>query len=178
MRRLLAVPLAAALCYQVVLGAGYVLDDVRLEYSSSRRLAALLASDPRLEQAIVIAEPENLGQSLPYYRNNRMFLPQENAFRNWLLVWIPGGRRGDYSLGELLSTATDLRRRHDTPVVMALGWWLDGPDLQRAYAGTYFEQTFRTSPAERTEFLARTTLLGRLREASFTDENYDVFVLW
>jgi hypothetical protein len=176
--RLLLLPLVAALGWQVVLGAGYVVDEVQLEYSSSRRLAALIANDPRLERAIVIGEPENLTQSLPYYRDNRVYLPQEEAFRNWMMVWIPGGRRGDYSLAELLATATELRGRWQAPVVMALGWRLDGPDEQVAYAGSFLEQRFSMTAADRTEFLARTQLLGRLREASFTDENYDVFVLW
>ena len=46
------------------------------------------------------------------------------------------------------------------------------------YLGTWYEQTFTVKPADRAAFLARTQLLGRLRNASFTDENYDVFVLW
>jgi hypothetical protein len=193
--RLLLVPLTLALGYQVVLGAGYVVDDVQLEYSSSKRLAALIAADPRLERAIVIGEPETLQQSLPYYRDNPIYLPQEDTFRAWM--WSPSlsfslssgtagpstrniaiGRRADYSLAELLSTAVALRERHGVPVVMVLGWWVDGPEVQRAYVGTWFEQVFTVSPEARTAFLARTEFLGRLRSASFTDENYDVFVLW
>jgi hypothetical protein len=178
LRRVLFVPLVAGLAFQVYLGAGFVLDEIRLDYSSGGRLAALLAGDPRLEHAIVIGEPEDLTTSLPYYRANPIFLPQEDTFRDWLFIQKPGGRRADYNLGELLATATRLRDRYQTPVVMALGWYVDGPELQRAYYGTYFEQTFTVTPAERTEFLARTELLGKLRAASFTDENYDVFVLW
>jgi hypothetical protein len=176
--RLLLLPLVAALGWQVALGAGYVVDDVQLEYSSSRRLAGLLAGDPRLERAIVIGEPEHLTHSLAYYRDNRIYLPQEAAFRNFMLFFVPGGRRADYNLAELLATATELRARWQVPVVMALGWRLDGPDNQVAYPGTYFEQRFSMSAADRTEFLARTEFLGHLRDASFTDENYDVFVLW
>ena len=175
--RVLLVSLTVTLGYQVVLGMRNVVDDVRFEYASSRRLGSLIASDPRLERAIVIGEPEDLTESLPYYRDNRIYLPQEKAFRHWLM-WIPGGRRGDYNLAELLATATELRGRYDTPVVMALGWWLDGRDAQRMYAGTYVEQNFTMSAADREEFLARTEFLGRLRDATFTDENYDVFVLW
>jgi hypothetical protein len=191
-RRLLLVPLTVALCYQVVLGAGYVVDDVQLEYSSSKRLGALIAADPRLDRAIVIGEPETLQQSLPYYRDNPIYLPQENAFRAWM--WSPSlsfslssgtptrniaiGRRADYNLAELLSTAGALRDRHGVPVVMVLGWWVEGPEVQRAYVGTWFEQVFTVSPEARTAFLARTQFLGRLRSAAFTDENYDVFVLW
>jgi len=176
--RVVLLPLVVVLGWQVALGAGYVVDDVQLEYSSSRRLAGLLAGDPRLERAIVIGEPENLTHALAYYRDNRIYLPQEAAFRNWMHFWIPGGRRADYNLAELLATATELRERWQAPVVMALGWRLDGPDNQVAYARTFFEQRFSMSAADRTEFLARTEHLGRLREASFTDENYDVFVLW
>jgi hypothetical protein len=175
--RLLLLPLVVVLGWQVALGAGYVADDVRLDYSSSRRLAGLLAADPRLERAIVIGEPENLTHALAYYRDNRIYLPQEGAFRNWMHFWVPGGRRADYTLAELLATATELRDRWQVPVVMALGWSLNGPDGQVAYAGTFFEQRFRMSAADRTQFLARTEFLGSLREASFTDENYDVFVL-
>ena len=190
-RRLLVVPLVVVLGYQIVLGAGYVVDDVQLDYSSSERLAALIASDRRLDRAIVIGEPEALHQSLPYYRDNPIYFPQERAFRDWM--WSPWvsfsvasdstrslqiGRRADYDLGELLRTATDLRDTHGVPVVMALGWFVDGPQTQRAYVGTWYEQVFTVNPADRDAFLAATQLLGRLRSASFTDENYDVFVLW
>ena len=99
-------------------------------------------------------------------------------FRDWLRIQIPGGRRNDYSLEELLHTAGELREQYGVPVVMALGWWIDGPQVQRAYGGTYFAQTFTVSSGARAEFQARTQFLGRLRAASFTDENYDVFVLW
>lgn len=176
--RLLLLPLVALLGWHVALGAGYVVDDVQLQYSSSRRLAELIASDPALENAIVIGEPEVSTHALAYYRDNRIYLPQESAFRNWMHFWIPGGRRADYNLAELLSTATELRDRWKVPVVMALGWPLNGSDDQVVNAGTYFEQRFYMSAADRTEFLARTQFLGSLREASFTDENYDVFVLW
>lgn len=190
-RRLLIVPLVLALGYQVVLGAGYVVDDVQLEYSSSKRLAELLASDPRLARAIVIGEPEALHQTVPYYRDNPLYFPQEQAFRDWM--WSPSvsfsvtsdstrslqiGRRADYDLGELLRTATELRATHGVPVVMALAWFVDGPETQRAYVGTWYEQVFTVHPHDRDAFLAATQLLGRLRSASFTDENYDVFVLW
>lgn len=190
-RRILILPLVLALGYQVVLGAGYVVDDVQLEYSSSTRLAELLASDPRLDRAIVIGEPEALHQTVPYYRENPLYFPQEQAFRDWM--WSPSvsfavasdstrslqiGRRADYDLGELLRTATELRAAHGVPVVMALAWFVDGPETQRAYVGTWYEQLFTVKPTDRDAFLAQTQLLGRLRQASFTDENYDVFVLW
>ena len=169
------VPLVAALGFHVWLGAASIVDEIRLDYSSSKRLAAIIAADPRLDRAIVIGEPETLMQSLPFYRENPVFLPQEGTFRNWIVVTEP--RRHDCELGALLATAKELRARHQVPVILVLGWLLDGADRQSAYVGTFFEQTFTMTAAAREEFLRQTELLGRLRAAPMTDENYDVFVL-
>ncbi len=173
----LMAPLTLALLTQVDIGARAILDDVRGDASSSKRLAEIIAADPSLAHAIVIAEPETLGLSLRYYRDNPIYLPQEQAFRDWLLIQVPGGRRHELSLGELLATATEMRDRRGVPVVIALGWRLDGPDVQRAYNGTYFDQTFTLDATARTAFLRRVELLQRLRNAPSSDENYDVFVL-
>ena len=174
-RYALMVPLLLALGFHVWLGGAATLDDVRLEYSSSKRLAALIAGDPSLDRAIVIGEPETLTQSLPYYRENPIFLAQEGTFRNWIVVTEP--RRHDCDIGALLATAKDLRARHQVPVILVLGWLLDGPDRQSMYVGTFFEQTFTMTASAREEFFRQTQLLGRLRDAPLTDENYDVFVL-
>jgi hypothetical protein len=177
-RRVLLVPLVLVLLHQVVLGATMVRDDVRLDYSSSRRLASLIADDPRLASAIVIGEPETMAESLPYYVDNRVFLPQENAFRNWLHIQVAGGRRGDYDLAELLATAIALRDQEGVPVLVALGWSLDDAALQWKYYGSFFTQRFTMTPAARAEFRARTEKLASFQDAAFTDENYDVFVVW
>ena len=176
-RYALMVPLLAALCFHVWLGGAAIVDEIRLDYSSSKRLAAIIAADPRLDRAIVIGEPETLTQSLPYYRENPIFLPQEGTFRNWLVIQVPGGRPHDCDLRALLATAKDLRARHQVPVILVLGWWLDGAERQSTYVGTFFEQTFAMTATAREDFLRQTELLGRLRAATLTDENYDVFVL-
>jgi len=176
-RRLLLVPLLVASGYQVMGGVLSIADEVRFDYSSSKRLAALLDADPRLDRAIVIGEPELFALSLRYYRENPLFLPQEGAFKDWLLIHTPGGRRRDYDLGELLATARDLRARYQVPVVIVLGWFLDGPEQQIAFPGMFFEQRFTMTSEAREAFRSQTELLGRLRDAIFTNENYDVFVL-
>lgn len=176
-RRGLAIPLLVALAYQVIGGAFSIADEVRFDYSSSKRLAALIDADPRLDRAIVIGEPELFALALPYYRNNPIYLPQEKGFKDWLLVHTPGGRRRDYDLAELLSDAQGLRMQHQVPIVIVLWWNLDGPPEQVAFSGMFFEQRFTMTAAAREAFLTQTRLLGRLHNAVFTNENYDVFVL-
>jgi hypothetical protein len=151
---------------------------VRFEYFSSKRLAALIAADPRLDRAIIVGEPETLTESLPYYRDDPIYLAHERTFRNWIVLTVPGGRPHECDLEALLATAKDLRPRHQIPVVLVLGWLLDGADRQSMHGGTFFEQTFTTTAASRDAFLHETQLLGRLRDAPLTDENYGVFVLW
>lgn len=176
-RRLVSVPLLVALGYQVAVGVRSLVDDVRFDYSSSRRLAAVLDADPTLQRAIVIGEPEIMALTLPYYRDNPLFLPQENVFRRWIGASASGTRRSDLDLDELLATARSLRDRYGVPVVIALWWRLDGPPQQTAFQGMFFQQTFTMTPAAHDAFLTGTQLLGRFRDARFSNENYDVFVV-
>lgn len=175
-RRLLLVPLLVTLALHLVLAVHAAAGDVRGDYSSSRRLGLLIESDPRLHAAIVTGEPEIPLQALPYYRDNPIYLPQEGVFRRW--ARLRTGRRSDFSLSELLEVTRDLRDRYRVPVVIVLGWQLDGPETQTVFPGTAFELTFTTTTAARAEFLQQTQHVASLRDARFTDENYDVFVLW
>jgi hypothetical protein len=175
-RRGLVLPLLAVLSIQMFYSVHFAFGDLRDDYSSSRRVGALIASDPRLGGATVTGEPEAPLQALPYYRDNRIYLPQEGVFRRWIRV--VKGRRQDFSLSELLQVARELRDRHGQPVVIALGWRLDGPDEQKRMEGTLAEQRFTSSPEARAEFVRQTEWLASFRDARFTDENYDVFVLW
>jgi hypothetical protein len=94
------------------------------------------------------------------------------------VLTVPGGRPHECDLEPLLATAKDLRARHQVPIVLVLGWLLDGSDRQSMYVGAFFEQTFTMTAASRDAFLHDTQLLGRLRDAPLTDESYDVFILW
>jgi len=176
LRCFLVIPLVFTLVVHLFIGLHHGVEDAKNDHSSSRRLGLLIASDPRLDRAIVIAEPEPSVQSLPYYRDNPTYLQREGVFGR--TIGFEKSRRKDMSLSELLQLARDLRDRHGSPVVIALGWQLDGPPEQAIAKGTNFEETFTTTPAAIAEFRRRTQQLGSFRAATLSDENYDVFVLW
>jgi len=175
-RRFLLVPLVATLLLHVALGVHHALTDLGGDYSSSRRLATLIERDPRLAGAIVVGEPERRLESLPYYVSNRIYIAQEGVFRPW--VQIVKGRPLDQTLSALLDAARQVRDRYESPVVIVLGWSLDGPEVQRINEGTVGQATFRTTAAAKAEFLRQTERLASFRDATLTDENYDVYVVW
>ena len=67
---------------------------------------------------------------------------------------------------------------HDVIVLEAVQAALDKGMAAIRKSFDKFVEKGGMSAADREEFLARTEFLGRLRDATFTDENYDVFVLW
>jgi hypothetical protein len=101
------------------LSRGPIALDWERPFSSSRALAAFLAKQPGMEGAILIPEPENLLESLPYYSNARTFLPSEGKFGK--RVTYAGVRQQRLSLGDLLDLGSSLSARYKAPVLLVLG---------------------------------------------------------
>jgi hypothetical protein len=173
--RVLTVAMTAVLAGQMLLAVSYINTDLHYDYSSNRRLAELLESDPTLAGAVVMGEPDTPLWSLSYYAGNRTYLARDEKFGAWSSFLPP--RHMTYDLGALLNSA---RRVHDEcgcPVVITFGLDLAQPGTQTNFAGTIIEEKFVITPEARAEFLAATTLLAQLRGPTMTDERYDVYVL-
>jgi hypothetical protein len=149
--------------------------DVRDDYSENRRLAALIAGKPALAGAVVMGEPDTPPTSLPYYADNPIYLPREQAYRGWGVYAPP--RAVEYDLAALLATARRLRAETGRPVIVTLGWDIRRPGRHTSFEGTRFEEHFAVTQEARDEFLAAVRPLARLRGPTLTDENYDVYVL-
>ncbi len=158
----------------VVLAADAIRSDVRYDNSSNRELARLLDADPALADAVIMAEPDVLSWSVPYYTRRRVFLPREDLFRDWGIFAPP--RRPDYDLGALLAAAKRVQAECACPVVIALGWDLDPVGVRTNFPGTRFAETFAVTAQQRDAFVAATRPLAA-RGSTMTDEWYDVFLL-
>ncbi|HJQ83704.1 MAG TPA: hypothetical protein VKA21_06505 [Candidatus Binatia bacterium] len=168
--RLLLAGVTAAFAGQVLLGIGHLSLDRQYDYSANRRLAALL-QEPSLAGAVVMGEPDTPLWSLPYYADNRIYLPREATYRDWGMFAPP--RRTQYDLASLLQAARSVR---DRPVVITLGMELSVPGTYVNFRGTQFEETFLITDETRADFQASTRLLAHLGP-TITDENYYVYVL-
>jgi hypothetical protein len=50
--------------------------EIRMDYSASKSAAAIIRSDPILSGAILMSEPPEHAESLPYYISNNIFFPR------------------------------------------------------------------------------------------------------
>ncbi len=173
--RVLSVGLIVLLANHVALGVNQLVGDVRHDYSSNRRLAELLKSDPGLANAVLMGEPDMPLWSVSYYADNPIYLAREETYRAWGIFAPP--RKVTYDLAAFLASA---RRVHDAchcPVVIAMGWGLGEVGVRRNFAGTRFEEQFVVTAEAHDDFLASTQFVASLRGPTMTDEQYDVFVL-
>jgi hypothetical protein len=149
--------------------------DFQYDYSSNRRLAALLRDDPTLANAVVTGEPDTALWSLSYYSDARTYLAREGAFRTWGMFAPP--RKVDYDLGALLDDAQRLRGECGCPVVVTMGWDLGQVGTFTNFAGSRFEEHFVVTPEAREAFLAATRPVANLLGPTISDERYEVYVL-
>ena len=173
--RALAVALAALFAAQVPRAIDALRADRQMDYSSNRRLAELVRMDPKLENAVIMGEPDTPLWSVPYYADNRIYLAREGIFRDWGIFVPP--RAVDYDLAALLAAARRVREECACPVLITLGWDIQRVGRHVSFGGSKFEERFDVTPAARDEFLAATRPYAQLRGPALTDESYDVHVL-
>ena len=170
-----AVRAAFPLVFLLLVGRGALknIRDVQFPVTESAALGRVIMGDTRLRDAIVIAEPDYMVESLPYYINNPTYLTREMRYGN--TVKFTRSARLDISLGDILNCAGELRTKTGRRVVILLAQDLtDSPNEQ--VVPVSYGWTFRFTSAQRATFLASTERIAQLRAAA-GDENYDVYLL-
>ena len=89
------------------------------ELSKSRAIGNLLQTSPDLQNAIVLAEPEQLAEAIPYYADNDIYLLREGKFGKYA-TWSSHTSKLDLTLQDLLNTARDLKEKTDRPILLLL----------------------------------------------------------
>lgn len=152
--------------------------DVALDrppFSRSRDLAALIASDPALDGATILADPDFLVETVPYYHDNPTYLPREARFGNVVRFTRQAQRR--LALADLLAAARGIAAETRRPVLILLAEPLDPAAPPRVRKQSYAWE-FVTTPEQAREFLAATRLLAQLGPAKKrTEGDYDVYLL-
>jgi hypothetical protein len=98
-----------------------IIVDIKREMSSSQAFGAFLNQSNAYRNAIIVAEPAFVVESLPFYATNAIYLPREHRFGNW--VAFDAKADPDLSLGQVLSIARDLQTQRSQPVLIVLGKW-------------------------------------------------------
>jgi hypothetical protein len=162
------------MCVQAQIGVSHVYGAtvVGLPFSCSRDLAELIASRPELQNAIVMADPDNLLESLPYYLSNPTWYMRDGSFGNYCRI---RGSRQRLTLDDFLSTGRSLHEQTGRPVLILLSRPMDLLQPERVYQEAHLWQ-FVTTPQQVRDFQGATELLESF-PAALTDEKYDVYLL-
>jgi hypothetical protein len=164
----LTMPLTLVMVLHVALGARKVSVDIQYPLSSSKAFGAFLRQ-PSYHRAIIIGEPDNLVEALPYYVPNRLYYPHRRSFGT--NATLSKSLVGHLSLLELLSIADSLRTATGDPVLIALDPRVEANDSGEMVGGT--KKRFTWSAPERAIFFAHTRRIAVFHDA--LDERYSVY---
>jgi hypothetical protein len=150
--------------------------DMRLEVSAGKAFGAFLNGSEMYRDAILVPEPDYLIESLPYYAQNKIYLPREHRFGT--VVFFTEAADGRLSLGELLSVARDLQSRNGRPALIVFGH----PDVP--WAGTEhaagqidysYNKTLSWTTGDLVDAAKSLTLVAEFESAG--DEQYRVYAI-
>ena len=169
----LFLPLTALLAVQVKLAFVAVRDDVRRSRSSSRAFAEFIAQHAGYRDAILVGEPDSRLESMPYYVDNRIYIPREGVFRRF--VQFTSASRKDLSLHDLLVCVRELQDRERAAVLLALGH-MNLAGRKTREVELFYGRAFTWSPEELAEFRSATIKVAEFTSV-LTDEEYKIYVL-
>ena len=164
--------ITSLLVTQVFMGSYAVINEIKTDFSYSKKAGSFINEDYNLKQAIIIGEPDYLIESLPYYINNPIYIPRESHFGK--AVRFTKKNKTNYSLIELLNTAIKLHLEFHKPILIFMGHRLTkkGPyKISYGYGNNFY---YDNESLEK--FNKLTIKIDSFREGG-GDENYDVFLL-
>ncbi len=141
--------------------------------NGNNNIRAILAGHPDLNQAVVIADPDFLLETLPYYVSNPTYLLREQRYGN--VVHFTRKAQLELSLGDVLTNAGRLREETGRPVVILLSHEIY-PSLTAQVYKEGYNWKFIITPEQARAFQLSTRLLKH-RAPAETSEEYYVYVM-
>ncbi len=142
-------------------------------FSRSRDLGSLIMKNPGFHEAIILAEPDYLLESIPYYVPNDTFLMREQRFGK--VVRFTRNALLELRLDDILANARNLQQKTQKPILILLKHSLDSESLSMTYKSGYNWKLI-TSPDQVRTFQSSAMHIVRLAPA-FSDESFDVYIL-
>src|SRR5262249_26267704 len=165
--------LSLILTMNCMFGARLLWNDYTKGMSNSNAVGAIIRSDLRLHDAIILPEPGPIGDTIPYYGPNDMYYVRDRRFGRYSAAPTYNTQRR-LSLTELLDAARSLKVRTGRPALIVLEW--DLADICPADVCTtanFWE--FSYTPDERQKFFDNTQRLPVKRVGVL--ESMDAYLL-
>ena len=157
-------------------GVRRVYTDIVTQTSKSRAVGNLLQTT-ELKNAIIVAEPEEIAEAIPYYAHNDIYLLREARFGK-VVTWSSHTSKLNLTLYDLLVTARDLKDKTGRPILILLEYSVTQVEPQQIakFASTSSGMwRFRYDSDEAREFLAATRRLPSGPRARL--EDFEVYLL-
>ncbi len=165
--------LAVLLIGNVLLTPSTVWKEITTPASASRQFGNFLLNSSQYNNAIILAEPDYMMESLPYYVNNKIYIPREHRFGK-TVSWANDADT-ILSLGDLIQIGEALHEEFDQPILIAIGHW----DINLTQPGEEiysYNKVFTWDEEEILEFQSKTDFVIEFTPA-FTGEKYRVYLL-
>ncbi len=163
----------AALCLflpQIVSGYRAVTLDLRNPMSNGFALSAFVRSDPALHDRTIVAEPDDVIDTLAVYLPNPLYLPREDRYSR-RVSYVSRSKRV-ISLGEILTEARVACAQSSKGVLLLLPPGLSAPGEMEKLYGKRF-----TYSADELESLQGQTTKLRSFTGSVFEEDYDLYAM-
>lgn len=148
---------------------GIVIAPVAALENPNNNVKSILAGDPDLKQAVIVADPDFLLETLPYYVSNPTYLMREQRYGD--VVHFTRKAQRELSLGDVLANARRLRQETGRPVVILLAHEID-PSLPARRIAEGYDWTFTVTPEQARAFQMSTRLLKHRAPAETLEEYY------
>ena len=167
---LLSFSLIILVLLQVYLGGKKVNEILKQPRSSAKALSSFVQRDPSLRDAVILAEPGYLAETLPYYLPNELYFPREKKYGK--IFSFTSASKRQFSLTELRQSAEEVSAERKNPVLIIVGHSLESPGEFHLM----YDLEFSATAEELVQFRSRTDKLASFRSAA-SDENYELYRL-
>lgn len=164
----LAVAFLPFLIHQVKINNAIARQEARVVKSSALAVGEYILANRQLKDAIIVGSPDYSLEPIAYYSGTRLFLVQENVFRDF--VKFSRDFQKTHTLPELLKKAEELNADKHVPILIVLAYF----DMKEGTAkSTIYRGNFLIKEVE--NFREKTIKLAEFNN-SLGDENYQVFL--
>lgn len=154
-------------------GKAYTLikNDYTKEVSASKSLGLWLNTNAEYRNAVLIVEPDYIFEAVPYYSNIQIFIPREGKFRQY--GKSTNEQVNNLTLNDLHSYAIELKKTHEEPILIGLGWDIEKSNYPNKVILPY-GRVFTWSDESLAEF-KKMFILKQKFDSSTSDEKYYLY---
>lgn len=161
--------LLPVMCIALVVSSAIICHrDITSKMSNSKTFGEFIVNTPKYKNAIVVFEADYAGEGLPYYVDNKIYIPRENRFGNYAHFTKENASR--ITLSEIINKCDSLTKKYGEVCLFAINQPIVKDKDQNINIPYYVKKNLFV---QQSDFL-RLKKVAEFRDAYY-DENFLVF---